>query len=1354
MTRNATRFVSLLVTLVLWGAANAVAGVSGSALSYDVANGTYSEISGGTVLASGTGIEGYYGSVTLPFTLGWDGGSVTTAYISSDGYVSFDPNAYGSIGSSGVAAWANYLTGTAAGELSYRTLGTSPNRVFVVQWKSVTRAPSNSSNDVYNFQIRLYENGDYAEAIYGSMTLTGAMGARIGAAWPSSDDIYLVTSYYMNTWNYPLVSMSSQESMAFEGWGPASGLTYSFGTIGNVDAGVIAVANPSGKFSANTSMMIQATIRNWGATPLDSVVINWKINNTTRTPVTYYPQPALQPGEESTVNLGTASFTSSSFNTLMVWTSAPDGGGDVNPGNDTHIRYLAPRVQGTLNLAMSGNTGIFTSFKDVFRHLYSSGISGNTTVRVFNGNWDEQIIVPNINANPSASIVTIASASGNTPTIVWTPSNYPYTMYGPYDYDHAQATVMDGASINFSNLKFMLENGLNWGGHIFSPNSTRLGVDMCNFQGPNNFLSVTDPSNSISCYSGTFTITNNTVNNMRYGFNLQSWGTTSTVTNNVITNCAENGISVYSSNMTVDGNEVSGAAGASNFSGITVEGAGRVTNNMIWGDVSVAQNSQAAGLLAYSYTGSGGPNALTIINNMISVAATSGAFGLYVYADAVETTRLYHNTVNVTGSATTNSSALWLYGYSEAEVINNIFQNYGNGNNGGVAVYVDNYSATNTYNVADFNNLMTTGPNIGVFGGFTYVRNTFGNPLATWRAATGKDLNSSSVAVNFVGGADLHLLSVQQQLWGSSVLLTAVPTDIDGETRTKPYMGADEIKPSIRILQNPESRYACLGESFTLITIAEVTDGATITYQWYKDGVELTGQTGAILSFGSIGYGSSGVYTCLVKANDGTNFVEVMSEPAVIIVVRQTSITQQPVSQPVALGGTAILEVTAEAIGAPTDFVPQYQWKKRYWSTTANAYLDSNVVDNGRITGSQSSTLTIRNVTVADTMDSYVCEVAGYCGTAISKTARLFIPIVALSNNTPNACEGGIIQIECAVFPSAVPGTAVYFQWFRNGTKLSDGGDISGATTKVLTIDNVTSADAGRYHAEVTWDGVNVTISSDTIDVTISVLPTIATQPVGDTLCEGDALTLTAGGNGNNLSYQWFKDTTAIPGARASQYTVGAVTDADAGSYFCRVSNSCGDVLTNAVEVEVNTPPSITADPTDVAMYDDQTLTLTVTADGSDSLMYQWYKNDTAIAGATEATYTKTPTTGGDQGLYTVVVTNSCGSDTSAAAVVRITTGIAGGDVFMNGFMLGSAVPNPSSDVVSFTVVVPTAQNVTITLSDMLGNQVGSLVNGFVNEGTTAVRFSASDFNLAPGVYTYTIMAKGFVAAQQFVLIR
>jgi hypothetical protein len=240
-------------------------------------------------------------------------------------------------------------------------------------------------------------------------------------------------------------------------------------------------------------------------------------------------------------------------------------------------------------------------------------------------------------------------------------------------------------------------------------------------------------------------------------------------------------------------------------------------------------------------------------------------------------------------------------------------------------------------------------------------------------------------------------------------------------------MGADEIKPVIRMVTNPQSAYVCAGGTDTLICIADVTVGATTTYQWFKDGKQLTGQTGNIVVLSNVGYSAAGVYTCVVRANDGTNFIQATSEGATIIVVRPTSVTVQPTSQAVALGGTANLEVAVEAIGAPDNFIPGYQWKKRFWNPTTVSYNDTNIVDNGNITGSTASILTIRNATAVDTADTYVCEITGYCGTVVSKTARLFIPLIVASNSTPAVCGGGTLTLDCAAFPSTLPGGATKF---------------------------------------------------------------------------------------------------------------------------------------------------------------------------------------------------------------------------------------------------------------------------------------------------------------------------------------
>lgn len=67
-------------------------------------------------------------------------------------------------------------------------------------------------------------------------------------------------------------------------------------------------------------------------------------------------------------------------------------------------------------------------------------------------------------------------------------------------------------------------------------------------------------------------------------------------------------------------------------------------------------------------------------------------------------------------------------------------------------------------------------------------------------------------------------------------------------------------------------------------------------------------------------------------------------------------------------------------------------------------------------------------------------------------------------------------------------------------------------------------------------------------------------------------------------------------------------------------------------------------------------MTFTVAASGDGPLTYQWRRNGTAIAGATGSSFTLAAVTADDVGaLFTVVVTNTAGSVTSAAASIDLT---------------------------------------------------------------------------------------------------
>lgn len=86
-----------------------------------------------------------------------------------------------------------------------------------------------------------------------------------------------------------------------------------------------------------------------------------------------------------------------------------------------------------------------------------------------------------------------------------------------------------------------------------------------------------------------------------------------------------------------------------------------------------------------------------------------------------------------------------------------------------------------------------------------------------------------------------------------------------------------------------------------------------------------------------------------------------------------------------------------------------------------------------------------------------------------------------------------------------------------------------------------------------------------------------------------------------------------------------------------------------------NAPPSITTQPANQNSTLGQTVTFSVQAKGHGPLIYQWQKGNTPIAGANLTFYTTPALGAGDNGAqYSVVVSNSAGSATSATATLTV----------------------------------------------------------------------------------------------------
>jgi hypothetical protein len=95
--------------------------------------------------------------------------------------------------------------------------------------------------------------------------------------------------------------------------------------------------------------------------------------------------------------------------------------------------------------------------------------------------------------------------------------------------------------------------------------------------------------------------------------------------------------------------------------------------------------------------------------------------------------------------------------------------------------------------------------------------------------------------------------------------------------------------------------------------------------------------------------------------------------------------------------------------------------------------------------------------------------------------------------------------------------------------------------------------------------------------------------------------------------------------------------------------------LTTILAVYAGERPAIATQPLTQTFTDGQaSLTLTVVASGVPAPTYQWKKDGVAISGATSASLALSTLGASDAGSYTVVVTNSFQSVTSAAAVLTL----------------------------------------------------------------------------------------------------
>lgn len=353
------------------------------------------------------------------------------------------------------------------------------------------------------------------------------------------------------------------------------------------------------------------------------------------------------------------------------------------------------------------------------------------------------------------------------------------------------------------------------------------------------------------------------------------------------------------------------------------------------------------------------------------------------------------------------------------------------------------------------------------------------------------------------------------------------------------------------------------------------------------------------------------------------------------------SISSQPAALSVVAGSEAVFAVVARGTEALS-----YQWRR-----------------NGvAITGANAPVLKLAAVSEADAT-GYSVQVSNTAGSATSDAAQLSVSAGAAPTVAPTIVTQPVSVLvnsgNTATFAVGVSGSGpLSYQWLRNGSP------ISGATSAFYSMAAVTIGDAATYAVQVSNSVGSETSWNVVLTVNQSEQPaavTLVSHPSPQIQSPGGSATFAVAVTGSGpISYQWLKNGAPITGAISGVLTLTGIVAEDAASYSVTVGNGLGSVTSNAAILTVLGVPTIGAQPVATTAVAGDTASFSVAATGA-GLRYQWLRNNVAIAGATQASYTTLALTEADNGaVFSVLVYNGAGVVFSSGAALTVTAAPAG----------------------------------------------------------------------------------------------
>ncbi|MBX7043539.1 MAG: fibronectin type III domain-containing protein [Ignavibacteria bacterium] len=714
-----------------------------------------------------------------------------------------------------------------ASSIVYKTEGSAGNRVLTVEWISMDYS-ANTTPDL-NFQVKLYESDGHIEFIYGTMTAGTAtytyscgINAATLSAVPTAAE--LLTQQTVNSATFSNTASNSLATV------PEANSMISF-TVPSQSA-------PNSPTALNfTSVSKIAMTLNWTDNSSDEVGFPVYIS-TDNVNFSFVGSAAA-----NATSVGITGLLPSTLYYFQVWAA-----------NETKFSTSAATGNQSTQAAvpLSGNYTIdpfqpisstnFQNFLQADTALNLNGVNGPVVITVAGGNYPEVVTLFTINGTSSTNTVKfvgpVSDARVNVnPVGTSATNNYAIALAG--------ADWVTFENIDVTDAGTSIANQVEYGYYVTN-NGDADGATNNVIKGANILLGGSGRAPGFShgiLQSTVLTATQSNSNNKyqnvkvdRSDRGIGVFGLTApavpTEDNIEISNCVFGqtvsiGDSLSGTSGSPIGIIISNCANAAIFNntvasvkafhptstalplGISGQNStGNIYNNVIK-EVSTAHTTsstprpsgiQGSGLVSGN---------LTIYNNFVSgvkranLTTASTTLSLVALRSTQQggggVVRWYHNTVYMDAPVNANytSAAFGTFaGGVNIEAKNNIFINAIVSNTGARSYGINEANLTNAFYTGTYNNIYVPGganSYIGLKGTATLCQT-----LASWRTATGQDMNSNSAAGTFANTStgDLHLAggSVGDDANLGAPPLAVVMNDIDGNTRgaLKTYKGADE----------------------------------------------------------------------------------------------------------------------------------------------------------------------------------------------------------------------------------------------------------------------------------------------------------------------------------------------------------------------------------------------------------------------------------------------------------------------------------------------------------------------------------------------------------------------------------